>query len=207
MRLYYTIFRNGGQSEREDIAHTSCTIKRMKLYHTGFLVIRDPDIHYGRKNADFGQGFYLSPEKEFACRWARERKGQETVLNEYELDTEGLKIKRFVRDEEWFSYIFNNRRAKEDSYSEYDVIVGPIANDTLYDTWGILTSGLIPDQKALELLQLGPEYTQWVIKSEKAKEKLQWCSSKAMSSEEIAGYRQTVAEEEKEYQRLFTERL
>ena len=42
----------------------------MKLYHTGTLVIHEPDVHYGRKNADFGQGFYLTPDREFACRWA-----------------------------------------------------------------------------------------------------------------------------------------
>ena len=30
------------------------------LYHTGFSAIPSPDIRYGRKNADFGQGFYLS---------------------------------------------------------------------------------------------------------------------------------------------------
>lgn len=28
----------------------------MKLYHTGRLEIRKPDIHHGRKNADFGWG-------------------------------------------------------------------------------------------------------------------------------------------------------
>lgn len=32
----------------------------MLLYHTGYQEIREPDIHHGRKNADFGQGFYLT---------------------------------------------------------------------------------------------------------------------------------------------------
>ena len=32
----------------------------MRLYHTGAVEIREPDILRGRKNADFGQGFYLS---------------------------------------------------------------------------------------------------------------------------------------------------
>ena len=41
----------------------------MKLYHTGEVVIREPDIRRGRKNADFGQGFYLTPDEEFARRW------------------------------------------------------------------------------------------------------------------------------------------
>ncbi len=25
----------------------------LKLYHTGFLEIKEPDVNYGRKNADF----------------------------------------------------------------------------------------------------------------------------------------------------------
>ena len=54
----------------------------MLLYHTSDIEIRRPDIHFGRKNADFGQGFYLSPDREFTCRWAREN----AVVNEYELE-------------------------------------------------------------------------------------------------------------------------
>ncbi|MBR1440808.1 MAG: DUF3990 domain-containing protein, partial [Lachnospiraceae bacterium] len=42
----------------------------MKLYHTSDREIREPDVHYGRKNADFGQGFYLTPDREFTYRWA-----------------------------------------------------------------------------------------------------------------------------------------
>jgi hypothetical protein len=37
----------------------------MLLYHTGFDEIKHPDIHIGRKNADFGQGFYLSLEHHY----------------------------------------------------------------------------------------------------------------------------------------------
>ena len=38
------------------------------LYHTGFETIRKPDITIGRKNADFGQGFYLSDDEEFSAK-------------------------------------------------------------------------------------------------------------------------------------------
>jgi hypothetical protein len=34
----------------------------MKLYHTGRTEIREPDIGHGRKNADSGPGFYLTPD-------------------------------------------------------------------------------------------------------------------------------------------------
>lgn len=47
----------------------------IRLYHVGFDEIRQPDLRRGRKNADFGQGFYLSDNEDFSRRWARERKG------------------------------------------------------------------------------------------------------------------------------------
>ena len=59
----------------------------MRLYHACNEVIKNPDVHYGRKNADFGQGFYLSDDLEFSKRWAKERRGMDTVINVYELDT------------------------------------------------------------------------------------------------------------------------
>lgn len=149
----------------EDIKH------RMKLYHTGKQVIQEPDIHYGRKNADFGWGFYLTPDREFACRWA----GSEAILNEYELDTDGLLIHSFSREEDWFDYIFHNRRARDSL--EADVIIGPIANDILFDTLGIISSGVFSPQKALQLLRVGSEYIQVAIKSEKAAKQLHWITA------------------------------
>ena len=38
----------------------------MRLYHAGPVIIQEPDIYRGRKNADFGQGFYLTSDEEFA---------------------------------------------------------------------------------------------------------------------------------------------
>ncbi len=143
----------------------------MKLYHTGREEVRNPDIRRGRKNADFGQGFYLSPDREFASRWA----GPDAVMNEYELDESGLLIHRFRRDEEWFSYIFRNRRARDELSA--DVVIGPIANDTIFETFGIISSGYLKPADALKLLMVGPEYTQVVIKTEKAASRLKWIQS------------------------------
>jgi hypothetical protein len=143
----------------------------MRLYHTSDREIRIPDIHYGRKNADFGWGFYLSPDREFIYRWA----GKNAVVNEYELDTTGLEIHRFTRDLDWFRYIFDNRRTKDSLTA--DVIIGPIANDTIFDTMGILSSGLLAPEEALDLLLIGPSYTQIALKTEKAASQLRWLSS------------------------------
>ncbi|MBQ8954883.1 MAG: DUF3990 domain-containing protein [Clostridia bacterium] len=177
------------------------------LYHTGFEEIRQPDIHHGRKNADFGQGFYLSADRAFSERWARERKGRSTIVNAYEFSFDGLRVKRFSRDQAWFDYIFRNRAGYEDSLRAFDVIVGPIANDTLYDTFGLLTSGVLPPEQAVRLLTIGPVYGQTVIKSERAAAQLSWQSGRVLDSGEIARLRETVRQEEAAFQRLFNERL
>lgn len=144
----------------------------MILYHTSDTEIKDPDIFHGRKNADFGQGFYLTPDKDFAYRWAK----KDAVVNIYEFKETGLDIETFKRSKEWFDYIFNNRRAK-DSLKK-DVIIGPIANDTIFETLGVLSSGFIKPEDAMKLLKVGPEYKQVAIKTEKAKKNLRFIESK-----------------------------
>lgn len=179
----------------------------IELYHTGYQIIGKPDIKAGRKNADFGQGFYLSDNKEFCKRWARERKGLTTYLNRYELDTDGLSVKYLTRSAEWFAYIYENRAGGADLLAEYDVIAGPVANDTLYDTWGIITSGMIAKDDALRLLMLGGAYEQYVIKTEKAAGALRFVSAESIPHEKIAAYRETVRQEEERFQQEFVEAL
>ena len=38
----------------------------MRLFHTSDRIIREPDLSMGRRNADFGHGFYLAADEEFA---------------------------------------------------------------------------------------------------------------------------------------------
>lgn len=174
----------------------------MRLYHTGFEEIREPDVHRGRKNADFGQGFYLSPDLDFSKRWARVRRGSDTVLNAYELDSTDLKVHVFERSIEWFEYIYGNRRLQPDTL-DADVITGPIANDTIYDTLGITTSGFLTKEQSLQLLMIGPVYTQTVLKTEKAAAHLRWTGSVILDEETINGCRETVRKEESEYLKEF----
>ena len=172
----------------------------MFLYHVGFSEIKTPDVKHGRLNADFGQGFYTSSDKDFSEKWAKKRKSEDTIFNAYELDETNLKIKRFIRNKEWFDYIFSNRNFKEDYLSEFDVIIGPIANDTIYDTWGILTSGLIDSNKALEILCVGPQYEQVTLKTQKAVDNLKFLSSHIIPYDNLVKYRAQVQKEESEYQ-------
>ncbi len=70
----------------------------MRLYHTSDRIIREPDLSMGRRNADFGHGFYLAADGEFAGSWARERTSSAIVVNEYELDIGDLRIWSFRKE-------------------------------------------------------------------------------------------------------------
>ena len=174
--------------------------KKLKLYHTSNIELKNPDVNYGRRNADFGGGFYLSDSLEFAEKWASER---ESVVNEYSLDLEGLSIKRFSLDEEWFKYISKNRAGYQDDFGDADIIIGPIANDTLYDTYGIITSGLVSREDSLKLLSVGKRYIQLNVKTEKAAKNLEWNGSRVLTKEEIAASSDALRAEGKEFREAF----
>ena len=171
----------------------------MKLYHTGTTPIPFPDVRHGRVNADFGQGFYLTPDADFTYRWAR----QKAVVNEYELDISGLLVHRFTRDSEWFDYIYHNRRAIDNITA--DVIIGPIANDTIFDTFGLISSGYLKVEDALSLLMIGPEYTQVAIKTQKAVKQLKWIASSIV--EDVAEHQAALKDEKARYDALFSEEV
>lgn len=180
---------------------------KLLLYHTGFHQRRNPDIRAGRKNADFGQGYYLTPDRAFAERWAMERKGESTFVNVYELDTDGLNLLELERGEAWFDYIFQNRAGMPDAMPEYDVILGPVANDTLYDLMGMTTSGFLPRETAIRILRLGAAYTQTVIKTDRAAAQLRFLEARTLTSEEIADFRVTLRKEEEAFQLAVAEAL
>lgn len=173
------------------------------LFHAGLQPIPQPDLRVGRRNADFGQGFYLSADESFCRRWAKNSPSADAWLNRYVLRTDGLAVKQFRKDAEWFDYIFANRAGRPDALAAYDVIVGPVANDILYDTWGILTSGFLRPEQALPLLMIGPVFEQTVIKTEKALAALHFETADRLPEAEIAVSREEVRREEQAFQEQF----
>ncbi len=179
----------------------------IRVFHAGYDEIKNPDIHRGRVNADFGQGFYLSDNYEFVSRWVREKSGAEIIINSYELDESVLNIKNFDRDTEWFKYVFSNRRSMPDALSEFDVISGPIANDTIFNTLGIMTSGFLSDDEAVKLLCVGPLYKQIVLKTQKAADNLKFIGSEKLSKDIIEKNKVLIAADEEAYLEEFSKVL
>lgn len=113
----------------------------MKLYHGSNVSIGDIDLRRGRRGKDFGQGFYLSADLQQAQMMAertveREEEGA-PIVTTYTFDDTilhnpgTLKIKLFDGySVEWAEFVLLNRQNKTISQAhDYDIVVGPIADD------------------------------------------------------------------------------
>lgn len=111
----------------------------MKLYHGTNTAFSKIDTKKCRPRKDFGRGFYLTDIRKQALAMAERRcefegTGTPIVLC-FELDerclTDGsLRVKRFESvSEEWAQFIIANRRGGRNARHEYDVVIGPVADD------------------------------------------------------------------------------
>lgn len=110
----------------------------MILYHGTNVDFETIDLSKSKPNKDFGQGFYLSADYNQAMDMAKTKveqleTGTPTVLA-FEVDEQQmakLKIQRYSEySEEWAKFILLNRR--NDTHKpvhDYDIVIGPIAND------------------------------------------------------------------------------
>lgn len=110
------------------------------IYHGNCCKITTPQIIYGKYTKDFGKGFYCTILSEQAEKWAK--KYDTPVINIYEYtEKEGLNIKEFtVMTEEWLDFIIACRQGKEHNY---DIVIGAMADDQVYNYINDLLSGTI----------------------------------------------------------------
>ena len=133
------------------------------LYHGTYLSVPEPLAKIGRKNLDFGPGFYLTKIESQAKDWAiiiASRKGRETkaVVNIYHFNIESaeadnIRIKRFdTYNIEWLNYVVDCRKGKDIS-PDYDIVEGGVANDNVIDTVEDYEKGIITAEQALGQLR------------------------------------------------------
>lgn len=132
----------------------------MKVYHGTTMIVDAPLVGIGRRNLDFGSGFYVTDIEEQAISWAtRPVNGSKpNILNKYELDSEavlssGYRYKKFeAYDSEWLDFVVGNRRGGT-AWKDFDIIEGGIANDRIFNTIELYDAGLISKDEALERLK------------------------------------------------------
>ena len=144
----------------------------MTLYHGSYVEITKPDLVHSRSNVDFGCGFYLTPLHEQAEKWCArfKRRGMSGIISRYsyEMDIDqDLKILEFDSySEAWLDFILNCRRGQDST--DYDIVIGGIANDRVFNTVELFFDGLIEKQEAINRLRFESPNLQICFRTEKA---------------------------------------
>ena len=106
------------------------------------IVVEQPDLEHSRDYLDFGKGFYLTSIRHQAVLYSERffLRGRRAFLGEYDLSDAyiDLNIKTFdAYDEEWLDFVFQCRKGEDKS--EYDIVIGGIADDKIFKTIDLLT--------------------------------------------------------------------
>lgn len=146
----------------------------MTVYHGGYEPVENPEIRVGRNTKDFGTGFYCTIIKEQAQRWAKRYQTKIVSIYDVRLDT-SLKLKEFPElSEEWLDFIIGCRSGKS---HEYDIVIGPMANDQIYNYISDYMDGTITREQF------------WVLaKFKYPTHQINFCTSEALKCLNYRGY-------------------
>lgn len=153
----------------------------LKLYHGSNVTIEKIDLCRSRKGKDFGCGFYLNPDKsqalEMAVRTAKRLQEGEPIVNAYLFDENlladkdtPLSVKVFEEySKEWAEFVLMNRRNMTSTPAHpYDIVIGPIADDTVGLQMRRFMLGYIDIDRMIEELRFHKPAVQYFFGAEKA---------------------------------------
>jgi hypothetical protein len=153
----------------------------MTLYHGSDQIIEFPELRPSIRTLDFGQGFYTTTNKEQAINFAVKvydrslRTGgipKGKFISIYEVDYEAMQRELDIlhfksTDEVWFDFVMANRR---NSYTgtKYDIIYGPVANDTIYRTLIAYETGEVSKTETIARLKVRQLFDQMTFASQRS---------------------------------------
>lgn len=142
----------------------------MRLYHSSNVAVEKPDTIHSRDFLDFGKGFYLMSIHEQAVKYAQRfvRRQQEAWLNIYDFDfvSDVWNVRRFdTYDREWLDFVARCRAGNDDS--DYDMVIGGIANDKVIRTLDRYFEGELTIEETLGLLKYEKPNIQYCVRSQK----------------------------------------
>lgn len=154
------------------------------LYHGSNVSIDKIELKRSRKGKDFGCGFYLNPDKQqakdMAVRTAQRMMKGEPIVNAYSFDDDllkeetSLKVKVFAEySVEWAEFVLMNRKNLSDTPAHsFDIVIGPIADDTVGLQMRRYMQGYISIERMIEELRFNKPSIQYFFGTEKAVELL-----------------------------------
>ena len=145
------------------------------LYHGSNMKVDKPMLLKGQRALDFGAGFYLTSSYEQAMKWAktvtRRRGNGQAIVNIYDLDKLRLATLHVLRfntaDGDRLDYVVKNRRGQA-VVGDYDVVIGPVANDTTLPVIDDYMSGNYTKEEAVRRLLPQNLTDQYALKSTEA---------------------------------------
>lgn len=168
--------------------------KLLTIYHGSQKIVETPTFGEGRKNNDFGLGFYCTENNELAKEWAVSSL-RDGFSNRYTLDTEFLNILRLNSPAytilNWMAVLVEHRifsiktpvakRAKAYliqnfgvNVNAYDLITGYRADDSYFDYAEAFINNAITVEQLAKAMRLGKLGEQIVIKSKFAFSKIRF---------------------------------
>jgi hypothetical protein len=143
----------------------------MTLYHGSYLAIEKPDLSFSRNNVDFGRGYYTTPIKEQAIRWSNrfKRKYGQSVVSAYSLDEPVLRKNALILEfntysDEWLDFVVACRKGEQ--LGEFEVVIGGVANDKVFDTIQLFLDGLIDKKESIRRLRFEKPNIQYCFRSQ-----------------------------------------
>lgn len=164
------------------------------IYHGSNRVVEEPTFGFGKRNNDFGPGFYCTASNDLAKEWAVSSLS-DGFTNRYTLDTEYLNILNLNSSDytilNWISVLVDHRkfnistpvarRAKqylidnfEINVNAYDLITGYRADDSYFDFAEAFLNNSITVEQLARAMRLGKLGEQLVLKSQFAFSKIKF---------------------------------
>lgn len=158
----------------------------MLLYHGSNIEVTNPQIIESDRRLDFGKGFYLTSSYEQAKRWAeltvKRRDTGKEVVSVFEFDVSSaseLKILHFTQaQKEWLEYVAMNRKNQIIPNDDYDIVIGPVANDRTMPVISLYFSGIYDTEETIKRLMPQKLCDQYTFRTEKAIQKLKFLEVK-----------------------------
>lgn len=153
----------------------------MKLHHGTNIDFGEIRLSKCLPYKDFGRGFYLTPSERRARLRALDKIDKEhygvPVIISYDFDEaelDNMKVLRFdTCTEQWLDFILKNRNRKTYKPHDYDVVIGPVADDGVINSISLYESKVINRSELLKRIEGKKGYIQYSFCTQKAIDKLQ----------------------------------
>lgn len=176
----------------------------IKIYHGSDKIIQKPQFGVGKTYNDYGLGFYCTYNLDMAKEWAVDF-GRDGYANCYEIEDKDLSILDLNSKEycmlHWLGILLENRTFDMPSvlaveakayicknfhmdYENYDVIIGYRADDSYFSFAQDFINGTISYRQLCNSMHLGKLGKQYVLKSKKAFDKIQYLDCDIAKSSE-----------------------